>query len=279
MYHIIGASGFIGTKLIEFFNQKGIADYIGYSDEAIKDFKKLDLLNIDYQLFDYINEDDVVVFLAAISSPDICENNYQFARSVNVVGTESFIAECLKREAKVIFFSSDVVYGGNEGINTELTSPNPIGKYAEMKLYIEENFKSYVNFKVLRLSYVLSEKDKFLNYLTECYKKNQVAEVFDGLFRNVIMVEDVLDSIYNLSIRFSEFSNWVFNICGEDCLSRVDLTKYYTRKFNNIKYKIIEVPVEILNSRPNKIEVKSLYLDRLLNRKTIKIKSCEGDKK
>lgn len=272
MYHIIGASGFIGTKLIEFFNHRGIKDYIGYSDETIEEYKKLDLTNINYQLFDYINDDDIVVFLAAISSPDVCENNYQLARSINVIGTEAFIAECLKRNAKVIFFSSDVVYGGNTGVNTELTLPNPIGKYAEMKLYIEDRFKSNANFKVLRLSYVLSEKDKFLKYLAECHKTNEVAEVFDGLYRNVIMVDDVLESIYNLSTRFNEFSNWVFNVCGQDCLSRVDLTEYFIREFNKIKYKIIQVPVDILSSRPNKIEVKSLYLDKLLNRKTIKIK-------
>ena len=275
MYHIIGASGFIGTKFIQFLNQKCIIDYIGYSDEAIEDFKKLDLLNIDYKHFDYINEDDVVVFLAAISSPDICENNYQFARSVNVIGTETFIAECLKRKAKVIFFSSDVVYGGNTAINTELTSPSPIGKYAEMKLYIEQQFKSYANFKVLRLSYVLSENDKFFNYLTECHNNNEVAEVFDGLYRNVILVDDVLDSIYNLSIKFYNFSNVVFNVCGDDCLSRVDLTKYYIKKFNIVKYKVIEVPEEILKSRPNKIEVKSLFLEKLLDRKTLKIVNKE----
>lgn len=275
MYHIIGASGFIGTKFIEFLNHKCIIDYIGYSDEAREDFKKLDLLNIDYKLFDSINEDDVVVFLAAISSPDICENNYEFARSVNVIGTETFITECLKRKAKVIFFSSDVVYGDNTAINTELTSPSPIGKYAEMKLYIEEHFKSYVNFKVLRLSYVLSENDKFFNYLTECHKKNEVAEVFDGLYRNVILVDDVLDSIYNLSIKFSNFSNLVFNVCGDDCLSRVDLTKYYIKNYNIVKYKVIKVPEEILKSRPNKIEVKSLFLEKLLDRKALKIMNEE----
>lgn len=273
MYHIIGASGFIGTKLIEFFNHRGIKDYIGYSNGTIDEYKKLDLTNINYQLFDYIYDDDIVVFLAAISSPDVCENNYQFARSVNVIGTETFITECLKKKANVIFFSSDVVYGGNTGVNTELTLPNPIGKYAEMKLYIEDRFKSYVNFKVFRLSYVLSEKDKFLKYLAECHKKNKVADVFDGLYRNVIMLQDVLDSIYNLSIRFNEFSNRVFNICGEDCLSRVDLTEYFIEEFNEINYKIIQVPEDILSSRPNKIEVMSLYLDKLLNRKTIKIKN------
>lgn len=272
MYHIFGASGFIGTRFIEFLNQKGITEYIGYSYDESDEYRKLDLLNIDNKIFDFISEGDIVIFLAAISSPDICENNYQHAKSVNVTGTEKFIAECLKKKAKIIFFSSDVVYGGNKGINTELTTPNPVGKYAEMKLHIENCFINFINFKVLRLSYVLSDSDKFLKYLTKCYENNQVAEVFDGLYRNVVMIEDVLDSIHNLSISFDHFPSSTFNVCGDDCLSRVDLTKYYIKKYNNLEYKIIKVPKEILNSRPNRIEVKSLYLDKLLNRKTIKIK-------
>jgi dTDP-4-dehydrorhamnose reductase len=271
MIHIVGSTGFIGKRLIEAFKSKGLLDFIAYSRYDKIGFTKLDLLRIDDKIFDSINKRDVVVFLAAISSPDFCEENYEVARKLNVTNTEYFIKKCLNNETNVIFISSDLVYGNNFGINDEFTLPSPIGRYAEMKLEIEKKFGDNEKFKILRLSYVLSDNDKFFNYLNYCYENNLVAEIFDGIYRNVVLIEDVLESIINLTIRFNEIQTRIINVCGDSCLSRVHLAKYFINNYKIVKYKIIEVPSNILKSRPNKIEVKSLYLEKLLKRKVKQI--------
>jgi len=270
MIHIIGASGYIGKKLQSFLKIHGIGNLKLYSDSSIEGYIKLNLLDFDISDINDFNKGDIVVLLAAVSSPDVCENNYQFARLVNVVGTRKLINECIKREVKVLFFSSDVVYGFNQGVNDENTHPNPHGNYAKMKVEIEEQFKNYSLFKVFRLSYVYSEEDKFATYLKKCSEENVIPEVFNGFNRNVVHIDDVLMCIMNIILDFNLVNNSVINICGCDLLSRVDLARIFFED-NSDKFKIIDVPNDMLKSRPNTIQTKSLYIEKLLGRKPRKI--------
>ena len=132
-----------------------------------------------------MEENDFVVFLAAISSPDVCEKQYDFARAINVTGTAEFIENCIARGANVLFFSSDVVNGGTLPCSVDETYVGtPIGKYGEMKREIEQRFNGNPHFKVFRLSYVYSRQDKFSRYLDDCAAKGVCAEVFDALYRS-----------------------------------------------------------------------------------------------
>lgn len=95
---IIGESGFIANKLM----MRG-----GYA--ATSRDKKAGSLFLDITKpakFDYtqINSDTFVVLLAAISSPDICSNRYDFAYNTNVTGTKALISNLILRGAKVLFF-------------------------------------------------------------------------------------------------------------------------------------------------------------------------------
>ncbi len=270
MIHIVGASGYIGNKLEMYLEKRGIVNIKLYSEVENKKYIKLDLLDFDKSIVDTFNTGDIVILLAAISSPDICEKNYNYARLVNVVGTKKLIEECLKRKVKVLFFSSDVVYGFNQGINDENTQPNPHGNYAKMKFEIEKSFIDNKLFKSFRLSYVLSDKDKFITYLEECKSTNTIPEVFNGFYRNVIYIDDVLECIYKLIVDFYVIESSIVNICGNECLSRVDLANIYSAK-HNLKFVIIDVPNEMLKSRPNIIHTKSLHIKKILGREPKKI--------
>lgn len=213
MIRIIGANGYIGSKLVSFLTQKGMffKCYSNYVDGLCE---LLDLSNLDTDYIDF-KGGDVAVLLSAISSPDICENNYEFAYSVNVVGTSRFIDYCVTNGIKVIFLSSDTVNGSTgDKTNDEFSDVHPFGKYAEMKYEIEKKYKDNRLFKTLRLSYVLSTEDKFTKYLADCAEKHLYAEVYDGLFRNVILLETVLESIYSLINNFDFNDYYLVNVSG-----------------------------------------------------------------
>jgi dTDP-4-dehydrorhamnose reductase len=276
MIHVIGASGYIGKNLENYFRLNSVKDLILYSDISSEKYIELNLLNLSDKTFEPFKKNDIVIFLAAISSPDLCENNYEFAKSINIDGTVKFIDACLKREVNVLFFSSDVVYGFNTGINDENTKPNPHGNYAKMKFYIEEKYKYNDHFKVFRLSYVLSEEDKFIDYINQCIRNKIIPEVFNGFKRNVILIEDVLKSVYNITQNFNLIKSPIINICGEESLSRVDLANYFNRQ-HKFDYKIIDIPIQMLKSRPNTIITKSLYIEKILGRKPKKIMYKKGE--
>ena len=275
MIHIIGANGYIGTRLCKEMESAGLI-FDCYSDVSDSKCAEFNLTESDCDSLDFCGG-DVVVLLAAISSPDVCQNNYSLAYNVNVVGTSRLIDYCLSRDVRVIFLSSDTVNGPTTSPKDEYSTVEPFGNYARMKYEIELKYKNSSLFKTLRLSYVLSDSDKFVCYLKKCAQEHIVAEVFNGLYRNVIKLEIVLEAIIKLCLNFNFNDYYLVNVSGNQNLSRLDLAKWYKRNIDhNLVYKEIEVPETILNGRPNIIETKSLFLEKLLNHKIDNLLS-EGD--
>jgi dTDP-4-dehydrorhamnose reductase len=263
--HLIGSNGYIGRKLISFLDRSTPVSC--YSRKPGLGDLNIELTKPDIFDFARISAGDFVIFLAAISSPDICEKQIDYAYTVNVRGTREFIARILERKANLLFFSSDAVLGATKNICDENTSCCPLGNYAKMKKEIEEIFINFMNFKIFRLSYVFSKEDRFTNYLHQCYLNGQTAEVFDALRRNVIYLYDILDAIQRLGKKFSEFKNQIFHLAGPELLSRKDMAVYYKQIISpGLRYNIVEPPKDFFNVRPDIIETKSLYLTDLLGR-------------
>ena len=267
MVHIIGANGYIGTALCKYLDSRNVV-FDCYSDIADERCKAFNLTSFNEDDLSF-KKGDIVVLLAAISSPDVCQNNYDFAYSINVTGTKKFVNYCMSVGCKVIFFSSDTVNGATDGkVNDEYSEVNPFGNYAQMKYEIEKTFRDSKDFKTIRLSYVLSDHDKFFAYLKDCIDKNARAEVFDGLFRSVVRLETVLESVYCLIKNFDFNDYYLVNISGNKCISRKDLAEYYQKEIDNrLEFDIIPVPESITRGRPNIINTKSLFLEKLLGHK------------
>jgi dTDP-4-dehydrorhamnose reductase len=264
--HLIGSNGFIGRKLLPLIEKTGLVYCYSHTSTTSKE-NLLELTMPEKFNFNKIQEGDFVIFLAAVSSPDLCEKDYNFAYSINVLGTKKYIRRILDNGAHILFFSSDVVIGATEKVCDEKSNCHPIGNYAHMKREIEEAFMNFPNFKVFRLSYVFSREDKFTRYLSECDRNGQTAEVFDALKRNVIYLYDVLDAVQKLSCHFTEFNNTIFNLSGPELLSRKDLAELYRQTVSlEFKYNVVAPPQDFFIARPNIIETTSLYLADLLGR-------------
>ncbi len=271
-YLIVGKNGYIAQRFIN----SGINN-ITCTTSQLDDSENLYLDLKAPKEFDYscIDKDTTIILLAAISSPDMCLNDYNNSYLVNVIGTRYFIEEALNNGGKVLFFSSDAVYGETESVVTEKESPNPLGSYAEMKVEIEQQFLGSEKFKVVRLSYVLSKNDKYMQYLTNCIKNNVAAEVFAPLDRSVIYIQDVVDAIVSISRNWEALKPSIINLAGKNLCSRQNIAEFINENFNNIlKYKVISPNSAFYKARPWVINMKSLYLDDLLGRPPTNIKTA-----
>ena len=206
---IIGSSGYIGKELMQ--SKINDFDIIGTSSTN-NNYKKLDLLNLQQFDFSLFKKNDILCVTSALSSPEQCEDLSKkgLPWRVNVEGTAHLINKAITNGSKVIFFSSDVVYGNTEVKVNEASLINPYVNYAIMKNIIEKKFMEFDNFKSIRLSYVFSRQDKFTKYLISCFKKNEKAKVFSFLNRSVIYLEDVIEGILNLIIKWDRFQNCKF---------------------------------------------------------------------
>ncbi|MCK4442686.1 MAG: sugar nucleotide-binding protein [Sulfurovaceae bacterium] len=267
---IIGKNSFIAQSLIK------TGKYLTTSSN-IEDNESIYLNLSNPENFDYslLNKNTTIILLAAVSSPDKCNNNYEYAFNINVIGTTYFIRESLNKGAKVLFFSSDVIYGNTINNVNEESSTNPFGNYAKMKDEIEKAFEKEKNFKVFRLSYVLSKEDKYLSYLQNCIDKNKIAEVFHPFNRKVVYICDVVKSIENIVIKWNKYSNQKFNICGIENISRKDIVNYFNEAIGNkLQYRLLEPNNDFWNARPKDINISSLYMEKLLGKKPTLIKDA-----
>ena len=273
-FHIIGADGYIGTKIRQYLPQE--IKPICYDTQEKEEIRPIDLTKAEAFDFSQVRKGDFILFLAAISRPDLCKNQKEMAYRVNVEGTARFLQCFSEIGAHTLFFSSDTVYGETtmQKVN-ELSPCVPFGPYAEMKHEIEVRFADDLNIKIFRLSYVFSKEDRFTSYLAKCAKENTEAGVFESFYRSVVYINDIFDAVIALSERFDQFSNSIFNLSGPEVLSRKDIAQLYRETINpELQFRAVDPPEDFFDARPPIIATESLYLEKLLNRKATNIREA-----
>lgn len=261
---IVGSSGYIGSKLLE-VTQLKFENVVEINRNGNFNYT-LDLEAPEKFNYDILNVCDYVIFTSAISSPDFCAKEYKQAYNINVEGTKYFIDKAISLNCKVLFFSSDAVFGKDLGKPfDENSQTNADTAYGVMKKEIEDKFKWSQLFKAVRLSYVISTNDKFTNYLLQCRIKGEIAQVFHPFYRNSIVIDDVIDSVLWLINNWEEFDSPFLNICGRELVSRVRIVDELNRiNKGMVPYNIVQ-PVEgFFDNRHQVTEMSSLYLHKIL---------------
>jgi dTDP-4-dehydrorhamnose reductase len=262
---VVGASGYVGRPLFE--SSKKTFLTLRTSSVVKEDFILLRLDKIQDYYSIKIETGDVVLLTAAISAPDACANDYSYSRSINVNGTSAFIDYVISKGGKIIFFSSDAVYGENNKDFDESKICMPCGEYAEMKYEVENRFINSELFKSIRLSYVFSIEDKFTKYLTSCIERNVDAELFHPFFRSIVHRKDVIEGVISIINLWDTIPERVINFGGPNVVSRVDFAECARNIFfKNLCYKVTEPDSNFFKNRPRAIAMKSPIFNRVLGR-------------
>lgn len=267
---VVGGRGYIGRAITAAAQEK--FDVVVTSSSKKKGFWELNLE--DPSLFDFskICYGDVVLLAASISSPDVCNQFPDYTRSVNVVGTCIFIEKAIQHGARIIFFSSDTVYGHNEKLFSNTAKCNPSGFYAQMKRDVELRFEHSQSFKAIRLSYVFSSEDKFSRYLIGCLKNHQVAELFHPFSRAVIHREDVVLGVLKLAENWNLIPDKLINFGGPSIISRIEFAECFQENISNtLKVTVTEPKESYFKNRPRMIAMTSPVLETLLDRPALRL--------
>lgn len=259
---IVGSSGYIAGYLIDGFSKEPSTEQILKIDQKEDADEFLNLTEAEKFNYDSLNDIDLVVFTAAISGPDKCADELDFCWKVNVEGTSTFIENAIKHNCKVLFFSSDAVFGDIPGhIYDEDSETKAITPYGRMKKAVEDKFKDNPNFKAIRLSYVASARDRFVTYCMNCIKNNEVADVFHPFYRNCIVVSDVVNVVLWMSQHWNEYKPFVLDVAGKELVSRVRIADEINRIFDNkLKYTVSAPGEGFFKNRPMTTQMRSLYM-------------------
>ena len=259
---IVGSSGYIAKHLINALSAQ-LKDCeivkIDMTDDADLKLQLTEPAKFDY---DILNSIDYVIFTAAISGPDMCANEFDKCWDINVTGTKYFIRQAIQHNVKVLFFSSDAAFGNIDGyIYDEDSETQAYTAYGKMKKAIEDEFKISKLFKCIRLSYVVSENDKFISYCLSCIRKGETADIFHPFYRNCITVSDVIKVISWLMRNWTSFDSYVLNLTGTELVSRVRMADEMNRYFGNkLKYTVTQPNEDFFKNRPQVTQMKSKYL-------------------
>lgn len=261
---IVGSSGYISGYLISRFqHDPGITEIIKIDQNQDADCF-LDLQepeNFDYAV---LRKVDYVIFTAAISGPDKCAEEFDLCWKINVTGTSYFIRKALEQGCKVLFFSSDAVFGDIPGYiyqeDSQTCAQTPYGK---MKKAIEDTFWGDPSFKAIRLSYVASAQDRFVRYCMKCIDNNEEAEVFHPFYRNCIVVSDVVNVVQWMIRNWNMYTPVVLNVAGKELVSRVRIADELNRiSGNKLRFRIVAPDERFYQNRPPITQMKSIYMQK-----------------
>lgn len=148
---ILGGSGQLGYELRKYLEVHG-------HHVVPLTSKDLDIVKIDscYEVLSQI-QPDFVIHAAAYTDIDGCERNPDRAFSINSIGTENIAKVVNQLKSKLIYISTDLVFGGDKGSSyNEDDIPDPINVYGQSKyegeLMVQENLEEYY---IVRTSTIL----------------------------------------------------------------------------------------------------------------------------
>lgn len=171
---VIGASGLVGTALMQEFCQVGETEgtFNQYPTEALI---PLDIGDADavVTLMEKLTP-QIILQPASLTNVDYCETHLQQAWRINVQGTRHVAQAAARLKAKHVFFSSDYIFDGTAGPYTEQDPPSPRSVYGQTKLTAEQLIRESVpDHLIIRTTVVYGWEHRGKNFVTRLLQNLQ----------------------------------------------------------------------------------------------------------
>lgn len=244
---LIGASGLIGSRLVELFEGK-------YTTEEVGITNGVDITDIS-TLGPVANSNaNTIIHLAAKTDVDGCEDDKAKGEEgaswkINVNGARNVAEICKKTGKKMVYFSTDFVFNGEkkegEGY-TEEDKPDPLSWYAKTKYEGEVAVQNTLeNHVILRTAYPyraeFPEKRDFvrtIKYFLDSGK--EVRAVTD----HIMCPTFIDDMALAISTLIDQDKVGIYNMSGSTPLSPYDAAQMIAEEFGLDKNLILKTTRE-----------------------------------
>eukprot|EP01099_Mayorella_cantabrigiensis_P006698 TRINITY_DN5693_c0_g1_i1.p1 TRINITY_DN5693_c0_g1~~TRINITY_DN5693_c0_g1_i1.p1 ORF type:complete len:341 (-),score=94.45 TRINITY_DN5693_c0_g1_i1:180-1070(-) len=202
---VTGATGTLGRHLMKIFSDCEVYGW-GWSRASGK-INKIDLSN-DAQIKEQlaIIKPSIILHTAAITKPEVCRNESERARTVNVSATRTLAAWAKENDSFLLYISTDNIFDGKNPPYKPNSKPNPPNHYGRIKLEGEQELWSTGhNGGVLRVPLlygpVEDPKDSIVTQLVEKIKKQEPFDLDNWAIRYPTFVGDVGYVIKQICLR------------------------------------------------------------------------------
>lgn len=260
-----GSSGFIGQKLtLKLLDLGHDVTGIDLVKTTEARFREIEIDFSNEKIEHYLNEDTVLIHLAAISTDSQSRKSPLSAIDTNIYGTQKLLELCTKAQVrKFIFASSEWVYPETtnlvEQYESDIVSTNKLNSvYAMTKLVSEDLVRvtsGDLDYSILRFGIVYGPRilpGSSLESLVMQVCKNDEIEIGNRRnARNFIFIDDLVNGI--IQCIFYGKSSEVYNLSGDESISLEKIINITGDKLNKkVKFKDLEKLVSIRNPINNK---------------------------
>lgn len=175
---IIGASGLIGGYLYKHISLESKA-FGTFQNYRLDNLIHLDITQKDAVKRTILDLKPNFVFLpAAFTNVDLCEEQKDKCWQINVKGVDNFTSALKDTNIKLIYFSTDYIFNGQNGPYNESSPPDPLSVYGKSKLEGENIIKDNLNnFLIIRTTCVYGWDVQQKNFASRLIKKLNNKEI------------------------------------------------------------------------------------------------------
>lgn len=184
---------------------------------------QMDLEKIDKipQILDPLRP-QAIIHTAGMTKVDTCEIEREKAYQINIIATEKIAEWCRKRNAKLVFVSSDMVFDGEKGNYREEDPTHPLNWYGETKVMAETRVFSIHPNSVCARSALIYGKPKlwgtsFSNEILQKLFRGEKVKLFIDQFRTPIYVGNLAHALLELA---ENSLTGIFHLGGPERLDR-----------------------------------------------------------
>jgi dTDP-4-dehydrorhamnose reductase len=223
-YLIIGASGFIGSRLFSFLGpDNAVATYCNRPVAGGNHFDAVNMRLADTVLKRHTGLTHAFIF-HGITNIDACALDPQKSERVNVTSVCAVIDDLIKNGIVPIFASSDAVFDGSRGMWTEEDPINPILTYGRQKAQVERYLKQKSSpWLVARLAKVAGagpgQSDILSEWMDKLESDVEIRCAHDQVF-SPLDVDDAIDAMLGLA---EGGHSGIFHVCGPRPVTRLQL--------------------------------------------------------
>jgi len=240
----------LGKALTSALRRAGIDAAPTYSSRPFPGGLALDITDSDAvrRCFDEVSPDLVFVAVMPPGGADYCETHPDELDLLNVESTRTIAERAVDSGTKVVYYSSDYVFDGENGPYTEEDEPSPINAYGRSKLDAENVIQAICpDFLIIRTTAVFAWDRTSPNFAMQVWDRLQAGEpmkVPDDQIGNPTLASYLAEASVRL-VQQSETG--IFNVVGNDLLPRSVLGKALARAMALDQALIEPVPTSALD--------------------------------
>lgn len=254
---ISGATGYIGTQMVQYLNaqgyQLGALTRSGDKKLPYVESNHINVIQADISKpIDIVLDEQYDVFIHLAAANDIDSLNPETAIITSALGTKYCLDFCKKNKIKkFIYFSTFQVLGKVDGYMDESTIPEPKNDYGITHLFAEEYVKMYL--ATAAIEYIIIRPTNIYGaplgkgidrwslvpgcFCKEAYEENTITLNSSGKQkRDFLNLKDLIEVTHELVNKFEKFKNKIIHLSSNNHYTIIEIAELvkqvYQQKFN-----------------------------------------------